>query len=105
MRSLLREARHKDKAIAKLAVGVSCPAHIVSQHGVAVGVGQQHLDNLGVAVLAGAHERRGAVLVLTVDLRPRLQQQPHHVRLAVTHRQHQGRLTRLAQHTGSTYVQ
>ena len=56
---------------------------------------QQQSDDVGVSVLAGAHERRGALVILQVDVGPSVQQSPHHVRPAVTHSQHQSRLTGL----------
>lgn len=71
--------------------------HAVAERGVAAGLTQQQLDDLHVAVLAGAHQRRGALVVLDVDVGPVSQQGPNHVHPAVADRQHQPRLTRLKQ--------
>lgn len=48
-----------------------------------------------MAVLAGAHQRRGALVVLHVDVGPLSQQGPNHVHPAVTDRQHEPRLAGL----------
>lgn len=72
-----------------------CVTHAVAERGVAARLGQQQLDDLDVAVLAGAHKRRGSLVVLDVDVGPESQQSPNHVHPAVTDRQHQPRLTRL----------
>lgn len=69
--------------------------HVVGESGVAARHGQQLPHDVHVAVLAGAHERRGAVVVTDVDLRAAREQRSHHVAAAVAHRQHQRRLPRL----------
>ena len=69
--------------------------YAVAEGGVAAGLAQQQLDDLHVAVLAGAHQGRGALVVLDVDVGPLHQEGPHHVHPAVADRQHEPRLTRL----------
>lgn len=70
-------------------------SYVIGESGVAARHGQQLTHDVHVAVLAGAHERGGAVVVSDVDLRPARQQRPHHVPATVADRQHQRRLTRL----------
>ena len=50
---------------------------------------QDELDDLHVAVLGGAHERGGAVLVADVDVGARLHQQLGHAQPAVADGQHE----------------
>lgn len=69
--------------------------HTVAERGVTAGLGQQQLDDLDVAVLAGAHQRRRALVVLDVDVGAVSQQGSNHVHPAVTDRQHQPRLAGL----------
>lgn len=69
--------------------------HTVAERGVTARPGQQQLDDLDVAVLAGAHERRRALVVLDVDVGAVSQQGSNHVHPAVTDRQHQPRLAGL----------
>lgn len=73
-----------------------CPfTYIVLQVAIAAWLGQQQLDDLHVPVLAGAHERRGALVVLDVDVSPAGQQALHHVDPPVADRQHECCLSRL----------
>lgn len=60
---------------------------------IAARLSQQQLDDLHVAMLAGAHERSGALIVLDVDVGPAGQQPLHHVDPPVTNGQHEGRLS------------
>lgn len=69
--------------------------YVVLQVAVAARLGQQQLNDLHVPVLAGAHERGGALVVLDVDVGPAGQQALHHVDPPVTDGQHEGCLSRL----------
>lgn len=62
--------------------------YIVSESCIAARDGEQLTDDVHVTMLAGAHERGGAVVISDVDLSSTGQQRPHHVPSAVTHRQH-----------------
>lgn len=73
----------------------SCVTHAVTQRGITAGLSQQQFDNLDMSMFAGAHQRRGALVVLDVYVGPMSQQGPNHVHPAVTDRQHQSRLTSL----------
>lgn len=75
--------------------GETCNAYVIRQRGVAAWHRQQLTHDVHVTVLAGAHERRGAVVIPDVDLRPAGQQRPHHVSSAVADGEHQGGLTGL----------
>lgn len=70
--------------------------HAVSERDVAAGHRQQQPGDLLVAVFAGTHEGRGAVVVLHIDVCLAGQQGFDHVHPAVADRQHQGRLSCLA---------
>jgi len=69
--------------------------YLVREAGVAAPRLQQHADDVGVSVLAGAHQGRGALAVLGVHVRAAAQEQLHHGDAAVAHRQHERRLARL----------
>ena len=62
---------------------------------VAAGLVQEQRDDLRAAVLAGAHQSGGSLVVLNVDVHAAVQQRPHHLLTPVAHRQHQRRLARL----------
>lgn len=70
-------------------------SYVVNDGDVAAGLFQEQLDDLGAAVLAGAHQCRGSLVVLHVDVGAALQQRPHHLQPPVADRQHQRRLARL----------
>lgn len=60
-------------------------AHVVGQSGITAWHRQQLTHNVHMAVLAGAHEGRGAVVVADVDLCPTGKQSPHHVSSTVAY--------------------
>lgn len=76
-------------------MGVGLLTHVISEGDITAWHRQQLTHDVDVAVLAGTHERRGAVVVADVDLCPAGEQRPDHVPSPVTHCQHQRRLTRL----------
>lgn len=69
--------------------------HTVMECGITAWLGQQQLDYLHMAMLAGAHERRGTLIILDVDVSTAGQQCLHHVHPTVTDCQHQPRLSSL----------
>lgn len=69
--------------------------HTVGDGNVTAGHGQQQRRDLLVAMLAGTHEGRGAVVILDVDVRLAGEQGFDHVHPSVADRQHQGCLPRL----------
>lgn len=64
--------------------------HAVSERDVTAGHSQQQPRDLLVAMLAGAHECRGAVVVLHVDVCLAGQQSSDHVHPPVADCQHEG---------------
>lgn len=60
--------------------------YVVRQGCVTVGLRQQQPDHVGVAVLARAHQRRGALVVLEVDVRAASQEGLHHGHPTVANR-------------------
>lgn len=74
--------------------------YVIDDGNVASRLLQEQLDNLGAAVFAGTHQRRGPLVVLHVHVSAALQQRPHHLLPTVADRQHQRRLARLQQVEG-----
>lgn len=68
-------------------------AFVVLDAWITIGRAEQQRHNVRVAVLGRAHQRRRAIVVLQIDGRLALHQQAAYDQLAVTGRQHQGRLS------------
>lgn len=69
--------------------------YVINDGNVTARLLQEQLDDLGAAMFASAHQRRGSLVVLHVDVGAALQQRPHHLQPPVADRQHQRCLTRL----------
>lgn len=69
--------------------------YTVTQGGIALRLCQQQFHDVSMAMLACTHQRRGALVVSDIDVRPLSQQRLHHVPPAVTHSQHESGLPRL----------
>ncbi len=67
--------------------------HIVFDIGIAVRLVQHCPHDVQIAVFAGGHECRRAVFVLYVDISRSITQQLHGLLVAVSHGQHECRLT------------
>lgn len=76
-------------------------SYVINDRDVAARLLQEQLDDLGSAVFAGTHQRRGSLVVLHVDVGAALQESSHHLLTAVTDGEHQRRLTSLQ--TGANY--
>lgn len=69
--------------------------HLVCEAEVTAARLQQQAHDVSVPVLAGAHQRRGALVVLQVHIRGAAKEQLHHGNTAVAHCEHERCLARL----------
>lgn len=79
--------------------GYKSGTYVVCQGCVTVSLRQQQPDQVGVAVLAGAHQRCGALVVLEVDVGAAPQEGLNHGHPAVANCEHQGCLAGLGGNT------
>lgn len=86
---------HKNKQLQYNWVFSGTQTHVVHNGDVAAGLVEEQRDDLRAAVLAGAHQGGGSLIVLYVDVGATVQQRPHHLLTPVAHRQHQRRLAGL----------